>query len=87
MNEAKRCEKLLNEAAGYLGMIDEVKAKCLLLKNKLRVAVNEGRDPAEYDDEIDKAVSQMKLDLSRYYRKLEQIYEELQKYGFISNME
>lgn len=85
--DAVRARKLLDMAFSYIGMIDEVKTKCLLLKNRVQsVERHEGTDE-RFEEEVRSSLRQMRSDLAKYHRKLRKIYQELHKHGFIPNME
>lgn len=76
MDEQRRLE-LLQEAAGLRGMIAEVKAKALLLKQRVKVAEKKGESLEEVNEWVDESLAQMREDLATYSRRLEEIYEEL----------
>jgi uncharacterized protein YbbK (DUF523 family) len=66
-----RQQQLLDEAAGLLGMIAEVKIKALILKKK--------SGKAGQDELIDtmQAANKMKGDLATYFERLKHIGDEL----------
>lgn len=83
-----RVTELLDDAGAYLGMIAEVRAKAILLKNQhwdnhLRGSEEECEDWIEH---IDNSVEQMSDDLAKYRIKLEEVYEELAEYGIVSDI-
>lgn len=84
MDKTERARKLLDRAAGYLGMMREVEAKALLLKEKLRRARATGEDLEAVEGDAARQAEQMRHDLAKYSRRLHKIYEELQGYGLIS---
>ena len=85
--DAVRARKLLNRAFSYIGMIEEVKTKCLLLKNRAQSVERYEGMSESFEEEVRCSLQQMKSDLTKYHRKLRKIYQELHKHGFIPNME
>tara|TARA_Y100000034_G_scaffold78960_1_gene94815 strand:- start:650 stop:937 length:288 start_codon:yes stop_codon:yes gene_type:complete len=85
-------EELLEESAGLLGMIAEVKSKALLLKNqnKRKMAnclAGSPEEPTEdWEEEVGFSVEQMQADLATYQHRLEEIYEELAGYGIVPDV-
>ncbi len=94
-NSAKRTRKLLREAAGLMGMIEEVTLKCKLLKSKARQTCEShghcwetDTAPDDLSEEVVAKVSKMHRDLDRYSHRLNQIGEELKEInGTISEMD
>lgn len=82
-----RQQELLDEAAGLLGMIAEVKSKALLLKhkNKRKMAncmAGLPEEPTEvWEEEVGMSVDQMYEDLAKYQDRIDVILEELAEYG------
>ena len=93
-DSAKRTRKLLREASGLMGMIQEVSLKCKLLKNKTRRTCESyghcwetDAAPEELSEEVVAKISKMHRDLDRYSHRLKQIGEELKEInGIISEM-
>lgn len=85
-NRERRVKFLSNKAAGCLGMIAEVRSKCILMKSRLTKATESDQDMDNLEEEALASVKQMKADLARYTRRLDRIYEELRGYGIISDM-
>jgi len=92
-DSTKRAEELLEESAGLLGMIAEVKSKGLLLKsqNRRKQAACTSGYPEEsieqWETEVESSVNQMLFDLATYNRRLEEIYEELDEISNISRVD
>ena len=94
-DSAKRTRRLLREASGLFGMIEEVSLKCKLLKNKARRTCETNGHcwetdmaPEELSEEVATKVAKMHRDLDRYSRRLSQISEELKEInGFVSEMD
>lgn len=86
--ERDRVRVLLKRAASYVGMIAEVKAKSLLLLQRIEVAKKKAdQHPDDFIAEVQPTVDQMQKDLAKYSRKLQTINEELRRYGYISDVE
>lgn len=82
----KQIRKLLNEASGQLGMIAEVKSKCLLLQMRLRRARKNQEFTEPLEEEATRSLRQMKKDIATYSCNLKRIYEELESFGiFLSS--
>lgn len=81
----KRANVLVNRGFSYLGMINEARAKCILLKQRVQLM----RESSVFDlnQNIENEVNQIKSDISKYTRKLEKVNEELKEYGFVSELE
>jgi septin family protein len=86
MYNEKRVRFLINEGMACLGMITEVRLKCLLVQSRVRKAKRNQESIEELQAELAERAPQMKRDLAKYSRKLKQIYEELESYGIISEM-
>ena len=88
-DSAERSEELLEEAAGLLGMIAEVRAKSVLLRNKNKrkwdnaIAGCPEEPEEEWCEEVGIAVAQMQDDLAKYRHRIQEIYEELAGYGIV----
>jgi len=88
-DSADKVQELFDEASGIMGMIAEVKMRCLLFKQKARAekaSWNEGPSDA-LQLEVDEAVTRMTHDLATYRSRLNEIYEELTEYGVFSEVE
>lgn len=83
----KRARRLIDEGMGCLGMIAEVRTKSHLLKNRLREANLTATYSEELEQEAAESLVQMRADLAKYSRRLKRIYEELQSYGIVPNLE
>lgn len=81
----KRANVLVNRGFSYLGMINEARAKCILLKQRVQLM----RESSVFDlnQNIENEMNQIKGDISKYTRKLEKVNEELKEYGFVSELE
>lgn len=81
----KRANVLVNRGFSYLGMINEARAKCILLKQRVQLM----RESSVFDlnQNIENEMNQIKSDISKYTRKLEKVNEELKEYGFVSELE
>jgi hypothetical protein len=88
-DSTERTEELLEESAGLLGMIAEVKSKALLLKSRNKqkkancMAGNYDEPVEEWVEEVVISILQMQSDLATYQHRLEEIYEELAGYGIV----
>jgi hypothetical protein len=69
-----RIGELMDEANASLGMIFEIEAKIRLYKMRMKESLIAG-------DELKRAIIQMESDYSKYSRKIDEIYWELQSYG------
>lgn len=74
----------LDEYSSCVGMISEVRAKLLLLKNKTRLAVDSGCLTLDMIQETERCLIRIKSDLSRYTNRLRIIHKEFLDHGIIS---
>ena len=86
MNIGRR--KLIDEAMGLLGMIDEIKSKSQLYKSKIQEDEELGFEKSFSGLVVDVEVSmsQMRNELATYSRRLDEIHEELRSYVVISDI-
>lgn len=83
----KRPNVLVNRGFSYLGMINEARAKCILLKNRVQLMREDTDTDFDLYQSIEDEVKQIQSDISKYTRKLEKVNEELKEYGFVSELE
>lgn len=76
---------LINKGFEYLGMIDEARAKCILLKEKIQ-KIPKNSNIAIFAD-LDKKIKQINQDLNTYSCKLDKVYEELKSYENVPKLE
>lgn len=87
MDNVEYARKLLRRARSYLGMIAEIPAKCVLLRNRFRDAERRGEDATAHGDELARQLAQMEADFAKYSRKLKRIAQELRAHGFLYEVE
>lgn len=66
-----KIKKMINKASSYLGMLQEARMRCLLLKQKIKKIDSE--DLSGFNMELKK----IKSDIYKYSRKLKMVYEEI----------
>jgi len=76
---------LISKGFEYLGMINEARAKCIILKEKIQKKQQNSEDICLLD--LNKKINQINKDLNTYSCKLNKIYEELKSYEKISKLE
>jgi uncharacterized protein YukE len=80
-----KIKRLIRQGFSYLGMIDEARSRCVLLKQKFQK--NQSDFLFESNDKFDAEMGQIRMDLSKYSRKLKRIHKELEENGAFSKLE
>jgi hypothetical protein len=72
--------RLINKYKAYNGMVSEVLMKCRLLKGKVQAARRAGTedDPA-LEELVNNSLTQYRLDLSTYKKKMRRIYRQVEE--------
>ena len=83
MDSQIKIKRLIRQGFSYLGMIDEAKSRCLLLKQRFQKTEISHDSNAKFNAEI----GQIRFDLSKYSRKLKRIHKELEENGAFSKLE
>lgn len=80
MNAPFVIQGLIDQGYSYLGMINEAKSKCLILKDKIQ-SENLCESDHDFSVELDKRLKQINQDIHKYSEKLMNICEQLRKNG------
>lgn len=86
MDSQIKIKRLIRQGFSYLGMIDEARSRCVLLKQKFQKS-QLTEFAIDSNDKFDAEIGQIRMDLSKYSRKLKRIHKELEENGAFSKLE
>lgn len=72
--------KLIRKGSSYIGMVEETKMKCALIKMRIKKAEENGTPFEEFEPQVRDQINQIRIDLDTYMRKLEKVEEEINRY-------
>jgi hypothetical protein len=78
---------LIDKGFSYLGMINEAKLKCVLLKQRINKTKDSEVVVPHFTQNINAEMMQIKSDLAKYTHKLKKVREELREYGVVTELE
>lgn len=83
----KQVKILVDKGFSYLGMINEAKLKCVLLKQRINKTKGSEVMVPHFTKNINAEMLQIRSDLAKYTHKLRKVREELREYGVLTELE
>jgi methyl-accepting chemotaxis protein len=83
----KKLENLVNAGFSYLGMINEAKIRCDLLKNSIENYSKKNNLSSHFFKKTNNEIKKIKDDINKYNSKIKEIYQEFKLHGILSEME
>lgn len=78
-----KVERLFKRGFAYVGMIEECRMRCVLLKGK----IDSSEHTAEFSEQISEEYQQIRITLNKYTNKLKSIRNELERHGVFEKLE
>lgn len=88
MKKDKEIQNLINQGFGYMGMINEAKLKCLLLKKRIEKILNQKPQNSKCTyNAIKSEVLEIQKDIHKYTHKLKIVENKLREHGIFTEVE